>query len=164
MSGAATAGWIGATLATVGTAASIDQAKSAKHQGRLQAQQQAEQFAQAQQLEQQKLEQAERLAQQQLEAQQRAQAASISQAQRAQAASIAQAQRAQAESKALMDKQLKAADENMNRATQKRPNTARIVDEAAQAGKAGASGTMLTGPQGVDPGVMQLGKTTLLGQ
>lgn len=133
--------------------AGIDQAKQAKHQAKVQAQQQADQLVQAQQLELQKLAQAERLAQQQLAAQQRAQAASI-----------AQAQRAQAESKALMDKQLKAADENMNRATQKRPNTARIVDEAAQAGKAGASGTMLTGPQGVDPGAMQLGKSTLLGQ
>lgn len=133
--------------------AGIDQAKQAKHQAKVQAQQQADQLEQAQQLEQQKLAQAERLAQQQLAAQQRAQAAAI-----------AQAQRAQAESKALMDKQLKAADENMNRATQKRPNTARIVDEAAQAGKAGASGTMLTGPQGVDPGSMQLGKSTLLGQ
>lgn len=139
--------------AAAGTAATIDQAKAAQHQGKLQAQQQAEQLAQAQQLEQQKLAQAEKLAADQLAAQQRAQASSI-----------AQAQRAQAESKALMDKQLKAADENMNRATQKRPNTARIVDEAAQAGKAGASGTMLTGPQGVDPGSMQLGKSTLLGQ
>lgn len=153
MSGGATAAWIGAAAAAAGTIASIDQAKSAKHQGKLQAQQQAEQLAQAQQLEQQKLAQAEKLAADQLAAQQRAQASSI-----------AQAQRAQAESKALMDKQLKAADENMNRATQKRPNTARIVDEAAQAGKAGASGTMLTGPQGVDPGSMQLGKSTLLGQ
>lgn len=139
--------------AAAGTAATIDQAKAAQHQGKVQAQQQAEQLAQAQQLEQQKLAQAEKLAADQLAAQQRAQASSI-----------AQAQRAQAESKALMDKQLKAADENMNRATQKRPNTARIVDEAAQAGKAGASGTMLTGPQGVDPGSMQLGKSTLLGQ
>lgn len=139
--------------AAAGTAATIDQAKAAQHQGKVQAQQQAEQLAQAQQLEQQKLAQAEKLAADQLAEQQRAQELSI-----------AQAQRAQAESKALMDKQLKAADENMNRATQKRPNTARIVDEAAQAGKAGASGTMLTGPQGVDPGSMQLGKSTLLGQ
>jgi len=138
--------------AAAGTAATIDQAKAAQHQGKLQAQQQAEQLAQAQQLEQQKLAQAERLAQQQLAAQQRAQAAAI-----------AQAQRAQAESKALMDKQLKAAEENMNRSMQKRPDTARLLDAAAQAGKSGVGGTMLTGPQGVDQASMQLGKSTLLG-
>lgn len=140
-------------LTGVGTAVAIDQAKKAEHRGKVQLRQQQEQFEESARIEQQKIDQANQLAEQQLAAQQRAQAASI-----------AQAQRAQAESKALMDKQLKAADENMNRATQKRPNTARIVDEAAQAGKAGASGTMLTGPQGVDPGSMQLGRNTLLGQ
>ena len=30
-------------------------------------------------------------------------------------------------------------------------------------GKAGASGTMLTGPGGIDPNALQLGKSTLLG-
>lgn len=140
-------------LPAVTLLAGIDQAKQAKHQGKVQLQQQQQQIDEANAIERQKLEQADRLARQQLDAQARAQAASL-----------AQAQRAQAESKALMDKQLKAADENMNRATQKRPNTARIVDEAAQAGKAGASGTMLTGPQGVDTASLQLGRNTLLGQ
>lgn len=135
-----------------GAVAQVDATKSAQHQGRVQADQQATQLAQAQQLETEKLAQAERLATQQL----KAQAA-------AQAASLAQASRAASESKALMDKQLKAADESMNRATQKRPNTARIVDEAAQAGRSGASGTMLTGSQGVDASTLQLGRSTLLG-
>ncbi len=34
---------------------------------------------------------------------------------------------------------------------------------AAQAGRGGPSGTMLTGPQGVSPDALQLGRTTLLG-
>ncbi len=67
----------------------------------------------------------------------------------------------QAQANAL--KQEKAADEANNRANQKRANTAGILDAAAQSGKAGASGTMLTGPQGIDPNLLNLGKTTLLG-
>jgi hypothetical protein len=62
------------------------------------------------------------------------------------------------------DKQAKAADEAMNKADQKRPNVQGILASAEQAGKAGASGTMLTGPQGVSPDLLNLGKNTLLGQ
>ena len=67
----------------------------------------------------------------------------------------------QAQANAL--KQEKAADEANNRANQKRANTAGILDAAMQSGKTGASGTMLTGPQGIDPNLLNLGKTTLLG-
>jgi hypothetical protein len=51
----------------------------------------------------------------------------------------------------------------MNRANQKRPDTTALLASASQAGKSGASGTMLTGPQGVDPSAMSLGRGTLLG-
>lgn len=145
-------GYVSAAAAIIGTAASIDSAKSAKHQAKVQAEQQAKQLEEATRMEAQKLQQAQQLADQQLGAQRAAQSASL-----------AQASKSASESKALMDKQLKASDENMNRALQKRPNTARIQDEAAQAGKAGASGTMLTGSQGVDASTLQLGKSTLLG-
>lgn len=124
------------------TAVQYDNANNAQHDNRVRAEEQARQ-----------VEEANRIQKQQL-ADQRA----------AQAANLAQAQRAAAESKAQMDRQLKAAEESMNRTTQKRPNTSRVVDEAAQAGRAGASGTMLTGSQGVDPGTLQLGRSTLLGQ
>jgi hypothetical protein len=67
------------------------------------------------------------------------------------------------DSKAKMDNHLKAADESLNQATQKRPNTLSIVDQAAQAGKSGSSGTMLTGSQGVDLSSLQLGRNKLLG-
>lgn len=144
-------GWLGIATAA-GAAVAYDSANNADFQARKQREQQATQLAESTRIETQKLQQAQKLADQQLAAQRSAQAASI-----------AQANKAAAESKALMDKQLKSADENMNRALQKRPNTSRIVDEAAQAGKAGASGTMLTGSQGVDASTLQLGRSTLLG-
>lgn len=61
------------------------------------------------------------------------------------------------------DKQEKQAQEAQNRANQKRADTAGILDAAMQSGKAGASGTMLTGPQGIDPAALNLSKNTLLG-
>ena len=73
------------------------------------------------------------------------------------------AEKASQQAQANAQKQEKAADEATNRANQKRANTAGILDAAMQSGKAGASGTMLTGPQGIDPNLLNLGKTTLLG-
>ena len=67
------------------------------------------------------------------------------------------------QAQANADKQMKSADEANNRANQKQPDTSAILDAANQAGKAGASGTMLTGAQGVDPNQLALGKSTLLG-
>ena len=55
------------------------------------------------------------------------------------------------------------AQQATNRANQKKPDTAGILDAALQSGKAGASGTMLTGPQGIDPAALNLSKNTLLG-
>ena len=49
------------------------------------------------------------------------------------------------------------ADQQFNRANQRRPDAMPVP--------AGAGGsTMLTGPQGIDPGALPLGKSTLLGQ
>ena len=67
----------------------------------------------------------------------------------------------QAQANAL--KQERAADQAMNQANQKKPDTAAILSAAQQSGKAGASGTMLTGPAGIDPNSLTLGKSTLLG-
>lgn len=73
------------------------------------------------------------------------------------------AKAAAAQAQANADKQARAADEAMNRANQKRPDTMAILSAAQQSGASGQSGTMLTGPTGVDPSAMSLGKTTLLG-
>ena len=62
------------------------------------------------------------------------------------------------------DRQAKQAEMEMNRANQKRPDTNALLSAAQQSGRAGASGTMLTGPAGIDPSALSLGKSTLLGQ
>ncbi len=51
-------------------------------------------------------------------------------------------------------------DQDFNRLNKKKPNVQGIMD--ANAASAGSS-TMLTGPQGVDPNALLLGKQTLLG-
>lgn len=50
-----------------------------------------------------------------------------------------------------------------NAANQQTPNVASILARAATMGNTGLSSTMLTGPAGVNPGGLNLGKTTLLG-
>jgi Flp pilus assembly protein TadB len=73
------------------------------------------------------------------------------------------AERARQQAQDNANRQAAQADQDMNRANQKKPDTSAILSAASQAGKAGASGTMLTGPQGVDPNALNLGKNTLLG-
>ncbi|MDR3005209.1 MAG: hypothetical protein LBV14_13360 [Acidovorax sp.] len=70
---------------------------------------------------------------------------------------------AQRQAQANADKQAAQADQDFNRANQKKPDTVGMLSAAQQAGKGGASGTMLTGPSGVDPNSLTLGKSTLLG-
>ena len=70
---------------------------------------------------------------------------------------------AQKQAKANALKQEKAADEANNRANQKTPDTNALLSSAQQLSKMGTAGTMLTGPQGIDPATLQLGKTSLLG-
>jgi len=67
------------------------------------------------------------------------------------------------QAKESADKQAALAEQDMNRGNQKRPDTMGILAAAQQAGKAGPSGTMLTGPQGIDPSALTLGRNTLLG-
>lgn len=55
------------------------------------------------------------------------------------------------------------ADEANNRANAKAPDTAAAMAAAMLSGKAGNSGTMLTGSQGIDPAVLSLGRNNLLG-
>lgn len=72
--------------------------------------------------------------------------------------------RAMDQAKANADRQAKQAEMEMNRANQKQPDTNALLSAAQQSGRAGASGTMLTGPAGIDPSSLSLGKSTLLGQ
>lgn len=60
-------------------------------------------------------------------------------------------------------KQAEQSDQAINRANQKTPDVASIMSGAARDAKSGGGGTMLTGPNGVDPSALQLSKTSLLG-
>lgn len=60
-------------------------------------------------------------------------------------------------------KQEKQLDQQMNAANKKRVNARAMIDNASQSARAGQSGTMLTGSQGIDPAALTLGKNTLLG-
>lgn len=73
------------------------------------------------------------------------------------------AEKASQQAQANASKQAAQAEQDFNAANQKRPDTSAIMSAAQQSGKAGASGTMLTGSQGVDPAALNLGKNTLLG-
>lgn len=76
----------------------------------------------------------------------------------------ANAQRdAAAQAQANANAQLLSSQQALNRANQKQPDTSAILSAAMQSGRMGASGTMLTGPQGINPSTLNLGKTTLLG-
>ena len=55
------------------------------------------------------------------------------------------------------------SQQNINKANQRRPDTQAIMADTQMASGSGASGTMLTGPQGIDPQQLALGKNTLLG-
>ena len=55
------------------------------------------------------------------------------------------------------------ADQAMNKANAKQPNVGKLQGANVNAAKGGQSGTMLTGPQGVDTSTLTLGKATLLG-
>lgn len=57
--------------------------------------------------------------------------------------------------------QEKLAEQANNKANQKRADPTALL--ASAMGKGGQGGTMLTGPNGIDPAALQLGKNTLLG-
>lgn len=86
----------------------------------------------------------------------------VSQSQQAKKAA-SQQQQAMQQSQANADKAAAKADEDFNRANQKKADTNAALSAAQDSVKGGTAGTMLTGPQGVDPAAMSLGKTTLLG-
>ena len=55
------------------------------------------------------------------------------------------------------------AEQQFNKLNGKKPDIAGLMDQNIQAGKNGPSGTLLTGPQGIDPTKLSLGRNTLLG-
>lgn len=70
---------------------------------------------------------------------------------------------AQNEARAAAQKQEKLADEAVNAANRKTPDTGALLTAAGNMGATGPMSTMLTGPAGVDSNTLSLGKNTLLG-
>ena len=72
-------------------------------------------------------------------------------------------EQAQKEALDLQKKQAQSAEQNMNRANRKQPDVAGIAQQSQAMASQGGASTMLTGPQGVNPNELALGKSTLLG-
>lgn len=73
--------------------------------------------------------------------------------------SQSQAKKAAKQQQANAEKMYKAQDQDMNRRNAKQPNVAALMTANQDA----IGGTSLTGPQGIDPGALYLGKNTALG-
>jgi hypothetical protein len=72
-------------------------------------------------------------------------------------------QQAMQQAKTIANQQATMQTEQINRANAKSPDTGALLSANQQAAKGGISGTMLTGPAGVDQNTLSLGKTSLLG-
>lgn len=70
---------------------------------------------------------------------------------------------AQSQALRAADKAATDADQAYNKVNQKKPDYMGLLDANAVAGKGGVGGTMLTGPLGIDPSMLSLGRNTLLG-
>lgn len=81
----------------------------------------------------------------------------------AQAEAMRKQEQAQANALEVQKKQAQAAEQNINRANRKQPDVAGIAQQSQAMASQGGGSTMLTGPQGVNPNELALGKSTLLG-
>ena len=75
-------------------------------------------------------------------------------------------QQQQAQNQAIAQAQMQASksQEAINAANRKAPDVSGILSSAARQASGGPSGTILTGPGGVNPAQLPLGRSTLLGQ
>ena len=82
-------------------------------------------------------------------------------AKKKQASALSKQEAAQKQAVSAAQGQRKQSEMAINQANRQTPNVAGIMESASAAGN--AAGTMLTGPTGVDPNALALGKSTLLG-
>ena len=82
-------------------------------------------------------------------------------AKKKQASALSRQESAQQQAVNAAQGQRKKSEMAINQANRQTPNVAGIMESASAMG--GAGGTMLTGPTGVDPNALALGKSTLLG-
>jgi len=80
-----------------------------------------------------------------------------------QARAMEQQERAQAQQLAQAQAQQRRSEMAMNAANRRTPDVGGIMERAGQQAAGGPSATMLTGPGGVDPTQLSLGRSTLLG-
>jgi hypothetical protein len=80
-----------------------------------------------------------------------------------QARALEQQERAQAQQLAQTQAQQRRSEMAMNAANRRTPDVGGIMERAGQQAAGGPSATMLTGPGGVDPTQLSLGRSTLLG-
>ena len=76
---------------------------------------------------------------------------------------LEQQERAQAQQLAQAQAQQRRSEMAMNAANRRTPDVGGIMERAGQQAAGGPSATMLTGPGGVDPTQLSLGRSTLLG-
>lgn len=84
-------------------------------------------------------------------------------AKRKQADALGRQQKAQTQAVNAAQGQRKQSEMVINQANRQQPNISGIMQAASAASSGGPSGTMLTGPTGVDPNSLALGKSSLLG-
>lgn len=85
------------------------------------------------------------------------------QGKKAQQEAMRNQQAAQARASQQAQEQATASKAAMRRSQQQMPDVASIMAAAQESGAGGPSGTMLTGPAGIDPSQLMLGRNTLLG-
>ena len=82
---------------------------------------------------------------------------------KAQKEAMSQQQAAQAQAAQQARQQATESQAAIRRSQQQAPDVASIMAAAQETGAGGPSATMLTGPTGVDPAQLMLGRNTLLG-
>lgn len=86
------------------------------------------------------------------------------QGKKAQENAMNQQRQAQDRAAAAAERQANASQEAIRAANRNAPDVSNIMQNAAKMAGGGPASTMLTGPGGVDPSQLSLGRSTLLGQ
>jgi len=84
-------------------------------------------------------------------------------AKKKQAQALSRQESAQVQAVKAAESQRMTSEMAINQANRKKPDVSSIMQAAGESASGGAAGTMLTGPTGVNPNALSLGKTTLLG-
>ena len=84
-------------------------------------------------------------------------------AKKKQAQALTRQESAQAQAVKAAEGQRQTSEMAINQANRKKPDVSSIMQAAGESASGGTAGTMLTGPTGVNPNALSLGKTTLLG-